>query len=139
MTAQRKKLLWRFFWAALLVLVVAAAAAPFLSAERFATRIRAALATSLGREVEFREPRFSLLRGPGFSLKDVVIHEDPSFGSEPVAYVRSLNARIDLGSLLSGRLAFSNLRMVEPSVNLCRNQAGNGIPSSCSRACARAA
>ncbi len=124
MTAQRKKLLWRFFWVALLVLVVAAAAAPFLSAERFAPRIRAALATSLGREVEFREPRFSLFRGPGFSVKDVVIHEDPSFGSEPVAYVRTLNARIDLGSLLSGRLAFSNLRMVEPSVNLCRNQAG---------------
>jgi hypothetical protein len=124
MTAQRKKLLWRLSWVALLVLIVAGVAAPFLSAERFAAHIRAALVRSLGRDVEFRQPRFNLFRGPGFSVQDVTVHDDPAFGFEPIAYVRSLEARIDWRSLLAGRLEFSNLRLAEPSLNLCRNQAG---------------
>ncbi len=124
MTAQPKKLFWRLFWVALLVVVVAAVAAPFLSAERFSARIRAGLVSSLGRDVEFREPRFILFRGPGFTVKDVVVHEDASFGIEPIAYVRSLEARVDLASLLSGRLVFSNLRLIEPSITLARNEAG---------------
>jgi AsmA protein len=124
MTAQRKKLLWRLFWVALLGLILAGVAAPFLSAERFAAPIRGALVGSLGREVEFSQPRFDLFRGPGFSIQDVVVREDPAFGSEPIAYVRSLEARIKVSSLLAGRLEFSHLRLVEPSVNLCRNQAG---------------
>jgi hypothetical protein len=124
MTAQRKKFLWRFFWVALLGLILAGVAAPFLSAERFAAHIRGALVRSLGRDVEFRQPRFDLFRGPGFSIQDVVVREDPAFGSEPIAYVRSLEARIDVRSLLVGRFEFSHLRLVEPSLNLCRNQAG---------------
>jgi len=124
MTAQRRRLRPWLFWVAPLALAAAVVAAPLLSAERFAGRIRAALESSLGRPVEFREPRFNLLRGPGFSIRDVVIHEDPAFGLEPMAYARSLEARIDWKSLLAGRLAFSNLRLEEPSVTLGRNAQG---------------
>ncbi|MGH9720657.1 MAG: AsmA family protein [Bryobacteraceae bacterium] len=105
----------------LLLFLVASVAAPFLSADRFGKRIQRALETALGRKVEIGQVRFHLFRGPGFSLHDVVIHEDPAFGIEPmVAWVESVEANPSLPALWRGRLEFSSLRLGNPVVNLVK-------------------
>src|SRR5258706_11159443 len=68
-------------------------AAPFLSADRFRSRIQKALESAIGRKVEIGKVRLDLFQGPGFSLEKVVIYEDPAFGIEPFAWVESLEAR----------------------------------------------
>jgi len=98
--------------------------APFQKADRYRPKIQAALEAALNRHVEIGSVRLNLFTGPGFTLKDVLIDDDPSAGIEPFAHVESLEARVKLTSLLRGRLAFSNLRLVEPSVNLFKTDAG---------------
>ena len=106
------------------VVLAVGAAAPFLSADRFRGRIQSALEQSLNRKVEVGRITFNLLTGPGFTVKDVTIHEDPSVGLEPFAYVDTVRARVRLWSLLSHRLSFSTLRLIEPSVNVAKRDDG---------------
>ncbi len=98
--------------------------APFLSADAFRARIQEAVEQALHRKVEVGGVRFNLFSGPGFTLKDVTIHDDPSAGVEPLAYVESVQARVRLLSLFSNRLSFSNLRLDEPSINLVKRDDG---------------
>ncbi|MEX2263193.1 MAG: hypothetical protein WD696_14650 [Bryobacteraceae bacterium] len=122
----RRKILRRYIPAALALLLLAAAAAPFLHADRFGHAIRVALEAALHRDVEIGEVRFTLVRGPAFAIGNVVIHEDPAFGIEPLAYVERLEARPSLLALLRGRLEFASLRLVSPSVNLAKNMEPSG-------------
>jgi hypothetical protein len=114
----------RALWLAFGLSIAAGIAAPYLHADRFGDRIRGALERSLNRKVEIAEVRFSLFRGPGFTLRGAVIHDDPSAGIEPFAYVTSIEARVRLTSLLRGRLEFASLRLEEPSVNLVKTAGG---------------
>ena len=73
--------------------------APYVTATPYADRLRGALSRALGREVEFSKPvRFSLFQGPGFSADDVVIHEDPAIGMEPIAYMDTISVRPSIWS-----------------------------------------
>lgn len=99
--------------------------APYLSGNRFAPRIRAALESALGRKVEMGAIHFSLFAGPGFSVENVVIHENPAIGIEPVAYVGSLEAVPRLTSIFGGRLEFASIRLDDASINLAKT----GAPS----------
>ncbi len=111
---------------ALVALVLAAGvAAPFFRVDRFTGRIRNALEQGLGRRVEIGEVRFNLFTGPGFTVRNVVIHEDPATGIEPLAYVDEMDARVGLWSLVTGRLEFSTLRLIAPSVNLAKPEGGS--------------
>jgi hypothetical protein len=110
--------------AALMLAAAAVAVAPFLHADRFRRKVHQSLEAALGRKVEIADVRFSLLRGPGFTLNKVVIHEDPAIGIEPIAYVASMEANIRIRALFAGRLEFSSLRLNEPSVNLVKTVAG---------------
>lgn len=117
----------RIVQALVLALVLTLAAgflAPLIDANRFGGRVRASLRQALGREVEIGEVRLDLFGGPGFSVEQVVIHENPRVGVEPIAYVESLDARISFISLLGGRLDFSKLRLVNPQITLARPTAG---------------
>ncbi len=105
-------------------LVLLGAIAPFISGSAFSGRIQRALEASLGRRVAFGDVRFTLFSGPGFSLRDVTIYEDPRFGIEPFAYVPTLEARIRLDKLLRGRIAVSSLHLVDPSLNLVKREDG---------------
>ncbi len=105
---------------ALLALLLAGLAAPWIEAERFSGSIKAALESSLGRKVEFEKAYFTVFSGPGFSLQNVTIGEDPRYGLEPFAYVPDLEARLRLDKLLFGQLRFSSLRLVDPSLNLVK-------------------
>src|SRR5204863_4041174 len=71
---------------ALVVVIALGVAAPYLEADRFRPGIERALERSLGRKVEVGAVHFKVLTGPGFTLDNVVIHEDARAGIEPFAY-----------------------------------------------------
>ncbi|MCS7314119.1 MAG: AsmA family protein [Bryobacterales bacterium] len=105
--------------------LIAVAAAPYWNLERYRRQIQAGLERELHRRVTAGKVRLELLGGPGVSLSDVVIEDDPRAGREPFAYVSSLEARIALRSLWTGQLEFASLRLVEPSVNLVKPASGS--------------
>ena len=84
-------MIWRrlakWLGGALGLLVIVGLAAPYFSVEQYAKQLQSSLQRSLGRKVELRGVHFSLFNGPGFSIQQMTIHEDPSIGIEPVAYI----------------------------------------------------
>ena len=94
--------------------------AVLLGAERYRPRIQAALEATIHRHVEIEKVHLNLFTGPGFTLDNVLIADTQAAGIEPFAHVNRLQARVKLSSLLGGRLAFSNLELSEPTVNLVR-------------------
>jgi hypothetical protein len=97
-------------------------AAPLISADSYGQRLRASLGRALGRKVEIRGPvRFSLWRGPGFSAGNVVVHEDPSIGVEPAAYVDSIHVRPAFWPLFSGRFVIGSIRLEDATLNLAKS------------------
>ncbi len=97
---------------------------PYINAEGYRERIQSALERSLNRKVEVGRVRFNLFTGPGFTVEKVVISDDPSVGIEPLAYVEALEARVTLATLWTRELAFSNLKLKNPTVNLVKMDAG---------------
>src|ERR1019366_1742377 len=69
--------------------------------------------------------KFSLFKGPGFSVDDVVIHEDPSIGAEPIAYMDSLDIRPSIWSLLGGRFVVDSIGLEGAHINLTKSDSGN--------------
>ncbi len=98
--------------------------APLVDAGPYRERIRLALERSLHRHVKVGGAHYSLLRGPGFEVKDVLIEDTPGAGVEPFAYVGSLEATVRLTSLWTGRLSFSTLRLNDATVNLVKTAEG---------------
>jgi hypothetical protein len=105
---------------ALALLLVAGIAAPYLSGNRFTPRIQAALESALGRKVELGAIHFSLFAGPGFEIDNVIIHENPAIGIEPIAYVGSLEAVPRLASLFGGHLEIASVRLDDASINVAK-------------------
>ncbi len=98
--------------------------APLLNGNRFRSQIERALERALNRRVSIGKVRFNLFTGPGFTLDDVLIEDGPGMGIEPFAHVESLEARVRIASLLTGHLAFSKLKLIEPSVNFVKADSG---------------
>jgi hypothetical protein len=114
---------------AMLLLVIVAAAVFGLTllvrAERLRSRVKASLERALQREVDVNGSiDYKWITGPGLEISDVVIHEDPKWGREPIAYVTALEATPRWLALLQGRIEFSSLRLIEPSLNVMRTDAG---------------
>ncbi|MGB6941179.1 MAG: AsmA family protein [Bryobacteraceae bacterium] len=116
--------LWRWVLIALVLVVAVGLAAPKVSANRFRPRIQAALQSALNRPVHLGAVHLNLFTGPGFTVDDVQIDDDPAAGIEPFAHVEHMQARIRWTSLFAGTLAFSSLRLDEPSVNVVRMPSG---------------
>lgn len=110
----------------LATILAVGALAPHFKADRYRTRIQAALESALGRKVSIGEIRLNLFTGPGFTVHDVIIEEDPALGAEPVAYVDRMEATPRLWSLLTGQLAFSSLRLDDAHLNLARTDLPTG-------------
>src|SRR5262245_11143454 len=106
-----RRIPWRWLLAGLAAFLLASLVAPFLSADHYGQRISEALEASLGRKVKIGEAHFDLFRGPGFTVSRVEIAEHPAFGVETFAFVDSLDARLKLSSLWTGRLAWASLRL----------------------------
>ena len=108
--------------AALALLLVVGIVAPYLGADRYGERLRGSLELALGRRVEFLGPvRFSLFRGPGFSVENVVIHDDPSIGIEPMAYMDEIDVTPGLWALFGGKFVIASIRLEGASINLAKS------------------
>jgi uncharacterized protein involved in outer membrane biogenesis len=93
-----------------------------------ATSLKFRIANSIGmalqHDVEIDRVRLRLLPQPGFELENFVVHDDPSFGAEPVLRSQEVSANLRLSALLRGKLEISRLSLIEPSLNLTRNDSG---------------
>jgi hypothetical protein len=120
----------RVLVSAVLGLTIAGIAAPFIRADRYGQQIREAMERGLNRKVEIGNVTFNLFNGPGFSIQNVIIYDDPSAGIEPFAHMDELNAAVRLSALMAGRIEFARLRFVEPSVNIVKpvNGPWNVVP-----------
>ncbi len=118
------KQLRRVLWIGLAVVAAIGLLAPYLDANRMRPRIQATLEAAFKRPVEIGPVHLNVFSGPGFTVKDVLIGDDPAAGIEPFAHVEFMQARVRWLSLLRGKLAFSSLRMDSPTVNLVKQQVG---------------
>jgi hypothetical protein len=114
----------------LALILIVGFGAPYLDANFMRPRIERALERGLGRKVEVGKVYFNLFTGPGFTVEDVTIFEDPRVGIEPFVYVGTLEARVRPLGLLFHRLEFSSLLLEDgpngdhPSINLVKTNAG---------------
>jgi hypothetical protein len=121
-----KRRIVRYGGAALGLLLLAGLLVPYLNADRYGERLKWSLQRSLGRPVDIGKVRFTLLNGPAFSVErdengpGVVIHEDPTIGIEPVAYVESMRVRPAFWPLLTGRFVIASIRLEDASINLSK-------------------
>jgi hypothetical protein len=120
----RKKTILRLLLAVTALVLAAGLIVPLLDVDRFGERVKTSLREALGRDVEIGKVRLELFNGPGFSVDRVVVREDPRVGIEPFAYVESLEARVSFTSFWTGRIEFSNLRLLNASINLVRPEGG---------------
>jgi hypothetical protein len=91
---------------------------------RLKVRIANSIARAVARPVEIGSVQLRFLPRPGFDLDNLVIHEDPSFGAEPMLRAREVTAVVRLTSLVRGRLDIARLELTEPSLNLVRRADG---------------
>lgn len=110
--------------AAIAFLVLLGLIAPFVSAGAFRGRIQASLEESLGRKVEIEKVHFTVFTGPGFSLDNVTIQDDPHYGLEPFAFIPTLEVRVRLDKLLLGQIRPLGLHMIDASLNLVKSDDG---------------
>ena len=120
----------RFKWGRVVLLVLVLALlygagivlAPHVSATRFEAPLKSALERSLDRTVELSDVRYSLYPSPGLSAKNLVIHDAPAFGIEPLAYVGEIQVGLRWGSLLHGRVECSSVLLDQASLNIARTE-----------------
>jgi hypothetical protein len=116
-----KKLIAKIAGVLIAVLLVIGIAAPYINAGKYAERLRGSIERALGRQVEFRgKVQFSLFAG-GFTVEDVVIHEDPALGLEPIAHMDSISVRPALLPLLAGRFEIASIGLDGAVVNLAKS------------------
>ena len=76
----RAGLVCRILGGLALLLLIAGFVAPVFTVDQYGRRLQASLERALGRRVEIGKVHFSLFKGPGFSVDDVTIYEDPAIG-----------------------------------------------------------
>ncbi|HVN18053.1 MAG TPA: AsmA family protein [Dongiaceae bacterium] len=93
-------------------------------ASRLKSRIITSLSSAVGRPVDLGSAHIRLLPRPGFDLENLVVYDDPAFGSEPILRASEVTADLRLTSLLRGRLEVARLDLSEPSLNLVHHAGG---------------
>src|SRR6185437_16698486 len=107
-----------FLWLALVGLLLLAIVPPLISVNRFQRRIVTSISQCLGRPVHLDRVTLNLLPLPGFTLDNLVVDEDPAFGSEPIIRANSVRVTLRIRSLWTKRVEFSTISFTDPSVNL---------------------
>ncbi len=118
----RRRLRW--WLAAGVAVLLLVLVPPLINANRYQRQIARSMSLSLGRPVHLDNVTFHLLPVPGLTLSNLVVSEDPAFGSEPTIRANTVEATLRLSSLWRRRVEFSTVRFVEPSINLVRNPEG---------------
>jgi hypothetical protein len=122
---QRRRRRRRAVWvlAVVLVLVTLVITPPLINVNRLRLRIASKMSESLGRPVHLDSVTLNVLPVPGFTLQNLVVSEDPAFGSEPVLRADSVRATLRASSLWR-HVEFATIRFDQPSVNLVRRADG---------------
>jgi AsmA protein len=106
------------------LLLLVALTPPLVNVNRLRRRIAASMSASLGRPVHMDSVRLNLLPVPGFTLENLVVSEDPAFGYEPTIRANTVQVTLRPSSLWRRQVEFSNIRFIDPSLNLVRNADG---------------
>ena len=107
-----------------LLLVAAWWVPSFFSAERYRRQLEAGLQQTLHRPAQFSALSFRFLPHPGFSIENVMLGEDPAFGSEPFARIERMACDIRWRSLWHSGFQCSALHLDHPTLNAVRNARG---------------
>ncbi|MES2393451.1 MAG: AsmA family protein [Acidobacteriota bacterium] len=116
---------------ALLLLLALVLTPPMLNLTRYQKRIVSTMSTSLGRTVHLNSAKLRLLPRPGLVLENLVVSEDPAFGTEPTIRAMKVVATLRVSSLWRRQVEFSKIQFVvddngsAPSLNLVRNAQGH--------------
>ena len=125
----RWRIVFKLLGVAVALFLIAGLIAPYLAADQYGKRLQASLERALGRRVQIGEVRYNLFTGPGFSLTDVTIYEDPSIGAEPIAYIQgpgnSLQVVPSLWALLRHHFEIASIRLDGASINLSKSGAAS--------------
>jgi hypothetical protein len=82
------------------------------------------IGAALGRTVEVSSVHLRFLPRPGLDLENLVIHDDPAFGAEPLLRAPDVTAWLQMTALLRGHIQIATLSFSDASLNLTRNAAG---------------
>jgi len=93
-------------------------------ASRLHDRILRSMGASLGRNVEVSSVHLRFLPRPGLELENLVIHDDPAFGAEPLLRSPDVTAWLQVTALLRGHIQIATLSFSDASLNLTRNAMG---------------
>jgi AsmA protein len=118
----RRRMLWMLI--AVVVIATLILTPPLINANRLRLRIANKMSESLGRPVHLDKVTLNILPVPGFTLENLVVGEDPSFGNEPVIRADSVHATIRASSLWRHQVEFGTISFEAPSVNLVRRADG---------------
>ncbi|MGA8270807.1 MAG: AsmA family protein [Candidatus Sulfotelmatobacter sp.] len=113
----------RIATAAVVVLLALFLVRPGVS--RLKVRIANSISRAVERPVEIGSVHLRFLPRPGFDLENLVIHEDPAFGAEPMLRAPEVTALVRLTSLMRGRLDIARLELTDASLNLVRKDDGH--------------
>ena len=116
----------RLLQVALVLLVLAALifGPPLVNISRYQRRIATSISNSLGRPVHLDRVSLTLFPLPGFIIENLVVGEDPAFGSEPTIRANTVHASVRFSSLWRRQVEFSTISFTDPSVNLVHSANG---------------
>jgi hypothetical protein len=93
-------------------------------ADRLRWRITQSISQALGRKVNIGYVHLRFLPRPGFEFENLVIHDDPAFGAEPLLRAPDVTAWVRIIPLFRGRIEIATLNLDEASLNLTRDPQG---------------
>jgi AsmA protein len=107
-------------------LLLVAIALPFvIDANRFRPMLESRLSAALGREVKVGNLKLALLSG-GVTADDLSIADEPAFSRTAFVQAKSLQAGVDLGTLVfSRRVAVTSIAIDQPQIWLLQSPAGD--------------
>ncbi|NYF78014.1 AsmA family protein [Granulicella arctica] len=111
-------------YAILLLMIVTALVVPLINVNRYQRRIVVSLSESLGRPIHLDRISLTVLPLPGLTIENLVVGEDPAFGSEPFIRASSVRATLRISSLWRRRIEFTTISFTEPSINLVKTTQG---------------
>jgi len=116
--------------AGLLLLAALIFAPPLFNVSRLQRHIAASISASLGRPVHMDKVSLYLLPVPGFTLQNLVVSEDPAFGSEPIIRAGKVEVTLRPSSLWRRQVELSSIKFEvddngsAPNLNLVRDAQG---------------
>jgi uncharacterized protein involved in outer membrane biogenesis len=121
---RRKRRVFQAVAAFVVLIVLTGLLLPLVHLNRYHRTIADSLSRSLGHTVHLGSVNLQLFPLPGLAIQDLVVEEDPSFGTEPLLRAPTLTVYLRLSSLWTQRLEISRISLDQASVNLVRDPAG---------------